>query len=141
MMMTGKRFDRKWLWLNCKVLSWNSPADIEKNHENPNQDSRSPGPRIETGTSRSRPRRSVLLNGMVSLNMQSHIRNKLLWFHWRSSTVLSFRATGPTVTEARTRNGFLGLRCSFRKSLQNNQFQSSYRSSIMHNFQVTLSTL
>jgi hypothetical protein len=39
-----------------KLLFRKSPGGTEENHENLNQDSRSPGPRIETGTFRIRSR-------------------------------------------------------------------------------------
>jgi hypothetical protein len=54
MMMNWEGFGRKRLWPNFKELSWNSSGGTEKNHKNlnqDNQDSRSPGPRLEPETS------------------------------------------------------------------------------------------
>jgi hypothetical protein len=53
MMMNWQGFGRKRSWPNFKVVSRHWPGETEKNHEF-NQDSRSPGQRIETGTSRIR---------------------------------------------------------------------------------------
>jgi hypothetical protein len=49
-MMNWKGFGSKRLWPNFKVLSQHLTG-TEENHKNLNQDSRSPGPRIERGTS------------------------------------------------------------------------------------------
>jgi hypothetical protein len=43
-------------WPNFKVLSRDSPGGTEENHGNLNQNSRSPGPRIEAEISRIRSR-------------------------------------------------------------------------------------
>jgi hypothetical protein len=49
MMMNWKRFGRKRLWSNFKVLSQHLPGGTEANHENFNQESLSPVPRFEPG--------------------------------------------------------------------------------------------
>jgi hypothetical protein len=56
MMMNLKGLGRKRSWPNFKVLSRHSPGGTEENHKNLNQDSRSPEPRIEPGTSGIRSR-------------------------------------------------------------------------------------
>jgi hypothetical protein len=55
-MMNWKSFGRKRSWANFKVLSRHSPGGAEGNYENLDQDSRSPVPRSEPGTSRLRNR-------------------------------------------------------------------------------------
>jgi hypothetical protein len=56
MTINCKGFGRKRSWPNIKVIPRHSPGGTEGNHENLNQDSRSPGPRIEPGTFRIRSR-------------------------------------------------------------------------------------
>jgi hypothetical protein len=61
-MTTRKGYGRKRSWPNFKVLSRHSPRGTKENHEKFNQDSRSPEPRIEPGTSRIRSKRDRLRN-------------------------------------------------------------------------------
>jgi hypothetical protein len=56
MMISWKGFGRKRSRPNFKVLSRHSPRGTEENTKILNQDSRSPGPRIEPGTIRIRSR-------------------------------------------------------------------------------------
>jgi hypothetical protein len=48
--MNWKGFGTKRSWPNFKVLSRHSRGETEENQGNLNQDSRSPGPRIDPGT-------------------------------------------------------------------------------------------
>jgi hypothetical protein len=50
------KFGRRRLWTNFKVLYLRSPGRTEENPRNLNQDSMSPGPRLEPWTSRMRSR-------------------------------------------------------------------------------------
>jgi hypothetical protein len=56
MRINWKGFGRKWSWPNFKVLTRHSPEGTEKTMKDLNQDSRSPGMRIEPGTSQIRSR-------------------------------------------------------------------------------------
>jgi hypothetical protein len=56
MTMNWKGFGRKLSWPNLKVLFQHSPGGTEENHENLSQDSRSPGPKFEPGSSGIRSR-------------------------------------------------------------------------------------
>jgi hypothetical protein len=67
-MINWKIFGSKRLWLNFKVLSWNSPGGLKKTTKKLNQDSWFPGlvlkpeyPQYEAEVLTTRPRRTVEL--------------------------------------------------------------------------------
>jgi hypothetical protein len=80
MMMNWKGFGRNWLWPNLKVLSWYSPGGTVESHINLDQDSRSPEPRIEPGTTRIQSRSvnhsTTMFGGFLG---PSHMLFKLIY--------------------------------------------------------------
>jgi hypothetical protein len=74
-----KGFGRNQSWPYFKVLSRHLPGGTEENHQNLDQDSRSPGPRFESGTSQMRRYVKELKQGSFQI---SHYKYVFLWQDW-----------------------------------------------------------